>query len=61
MRIAQDLLKDHLSLTERLVVILHYYEELNMKEIGLVLDLPERKVRQMHRAAMSRIRSIVAG
>ncbi len=33
-----------LGRTERLVVILHYAEELTTAEIGLVLDVPEARV-----------------
>jgi len=31
-----------------LIIILYYYEELTMKEIGATLDLSESRVSQMH-------------
>lgn len=42
---------------ERTVVTLYYYEELNMKEIGEVLDLSESRVSQIHSQAIIRMRS----
>jgi hypothetical protein len=37
-----------LNRNERLIIILYYYEELTMKEIGATLDLSESRVSQMH-------------
>ena len=37
-----------LNRNERLIIILYYYEELTMKEIGGTLDLSESRVSQMH-------------
>ncbi|MDD5026537.1 MAG: FliA/WhiG family RNA polymerase sigma factor [Candidatus Peribacteraceae bacterium] len=34
--------------TERLILILYYWEEMTMKEIGATLDLSESRVSQMH-------------
>jgi RNA polymerase sigma factor for flagellar operon FliA len=42
---------------ERLVMTLYYYEELNMKEIGLTLGVVESRVSQIHSAAVLRLRS----
>ncbi len=42
---------------ERLVVSLHYYEDLNMKEIGNVLGITESRVCQIHTKAVARLRS----
>lgn len=47
-----------LSKTERLIVILYYYEEMTMKEIGATLDLSESRVSQMHTAIVDRIRRL---
>ncbi|MGL4943433.1 MAG: FliA/WhiG family RNA polymerase sigma factor [Thermoguttaceae bacterium] len=47
-----------LSKTERLIVILYYYEEMTMKEIGATLDLSESRVSQMHTAIVERIRRL---
>ncbi len=45
---------------ERLVMSLYYYEDLNMKEIGLVLSITESRVCQIHTKAVSRLRSKLA-
>jgi len=45
-----------LNKTERLLVIMYYYEELTMKEIGLALDISESRVSQMHSAIVDRMK-----
>ena len=42
---------------ERLVLSLYYEEELNLKEIGLVLEVSESRVSQIHSQAAIRLRS----
>lgn len=42
---------------ERLVITLYYYEELNLKEIGAVLDLSESRISQLHSQAIVRLRA----
>ena len=42
---------------EKLVVALYYDEELNLREIGEVLDVSESRVCQIHSQAISRMRS----
>jgi len=44
-----------LNRNERLIIILYYYEEMTMKEIGSTLDLSESRVSQMHSAIVSRL------
>jgi len=44
------------SRCERLIVLLYYYEQLNMKQIGKVLDLSESRVSQMHKVIVVRLR-----
>ena len=46
-----------LNRNERLIIILYYYEELTMKEIGATLDLSESRVSQMHSAIIQRLQS----
>ncbi len=46
-----------LSRNERLIIILYYYEELTMKEIGATLDLSESRVSQMHSAIVKRLQN----
>lgn len=44
-----------LSRNERLILILYYYEEMTMKEVGATLDLSESRVSQMHSSIVSRL------
>ncbi|HEX6148569.1 RNA polymerase sigma factor [Nocardioides sp.] len=45
-----------LPLTQRRVVVLHYYEDLPLVEIGLLLDRPASTVRSDLRRALARLR-----
>lgn len=45
---------------EKMVVTLYYEQELNLREIGEVLDVSESRVCQIHSQAISRIRSRMA-
>ena len=53
----KDLVTRGLSRAERLIVVLYYYEEMTMKEIGTTLDLSESRVSQMHTAIIDRLRA----
>ena len=44
------------SRNERLIMILYYYEELTMKEIGSTLGLSESRVSQMHSSIVARLK-----
>ena len=44
-----------LSRNERLIIILYYYEELTMKEVGMTLALSESRVSQMHSSIVERL------
>lgn len=44
-----------LSRNERMIIILYYYEEMTMKEVGATLDLSESRVSQMHSAIIARL------
>jgi RNA polymerase sigma factor for flagellar operon FliA len=46
-----------LNRNERLIVILYYYEEMTMKEIGATLNLSESRVSQMHSSIVQRLQS----
>jgi RNA polymerase sigma factor for flagellar operon FliA len=45
-----------LNRNERLIIILYYYEELTMKEIGNTLGLSESRVSQMHSSIVARMK-----
>jgi RNA polymerase sigma factor FliA len=53
----KDLLTRGLSRAERLIIVLYYYEEMTMKEIGATLDLSESRVSQMHSSIMARLKA----
>jgi RNA polymerase sigma factor for flagellar operon FliA len=44
---------------ERLVISLYYYENLNLKEIGAVLEVTESRVSQIHSSAISKLRTML--
>jgi RNA polymerase sigma factor for flagellar operon FliA len=45
-----------LSEQERLAIALYYYEELTLKEIGLVMNVSESRVSQIHTAAILKLK-----
>jgi RNA polymerase sigma factor FliA len=45
---------------QRIVLSLYYYEDLNLKEIGQVLDVTESRVSQLHTQAVLRLRAKLA-
>jgi RNA polymerase sigma factor for flagellar operon FliA len=53
----QALITKGLSRAERLIVVLYYYEEMTMKEIGATLDLSESRVSQMHSSILARLKA----
>ncbi|MHC4445140.1 MAG: sigma-70 family RNA polymerase sigma factor [Planctomycetota bacterium] len=64
-RIARAMLTEFitrgLSREERLVLILYYFEDLTMAEIGVVLDLSESRVSQIHKDVITRLRNRFKG
>lgn len=59
-RVSRKLLTEYitrgLNREERLVLVLYYYEGLTMAEIGLVLNLSESRVSQIHKDVIERLR-----
>ena len=53
----KELITHGLSRAERLIVILYYYEQMTMKEIGVTLDLSESRVSQMHSSILARLKA----
>jgi RNA polymerase sigma factor for flagellar operon FliA len=51
----REAIMKHLSRIERLILVLYYYEEMTMKEIGATLDLSESRVSQMHSSIVNRL------
>lgn len=52
-----ELLTKELTMRERMIVVLYYFEELTMREIGLTLDLSESRVCQLHSRIIARLKS----
>ncbi len=47
---------DLLPEKERLVIVLYYYEELTMKEIGIIMEITESRVSQLHSTAVNKLK-----
>lgn len=56
----KELMTRGLSRAERLIIILYYFEEMTMKEIGATLDLSESRVSQMHSSIIMRLKAQMA-
>ena len=56
----KELITKGLSRAERLIIILYYFEEMTMKEIGATLDLSESRVSQMHSSIIARLKAQMA-
>jgi len=52
----REFITQQLSRAERLILVLYYFEQMTMKEIGATLDLSESRVSQMHSAILNRLR-----
>ena len=49
-----------LDKTERLVITLYYYEQLNLREIGEVMKLTESRICQIHSGIVRRLKKKLA-
>lgn len=60
-KVSREILADHitrgLSREERLVLVLYYFEQMTMAEIGAVLSLSESRVSQIHKEILQRLRA----
>jgi RNA polymerase sigma factor for flagellar operon FliA len=56
----KELITRGLSRAERLIIILYYFEEMTMKEIGATLDLSESRVSQMHSSILLRLKAQIS-
>ncbi len=53
----KNLITKGLTRAERLIIVLHYYEEMTMKETSRILDVSESRVSQMHSAIIARLKA----
>lgn len=64
-KVSREILAEHLTKglarEERLVLMLYYFEQMTMAEIGSVLDLSESRVSQIHKEILLRLRHRFAG
>jgi RNA polymerase sigma factor FliA len=56
----RDAVLKGLTRVERLILVLYYYEEMTMKEIGATLDLSESRVSQMHSGILNRLTGLMS-
>jgi RNA polymerase sigma factor for flagellar operon FliA len=49
--------KKKLSVKERNILVMYYFEDLTLKEIGTILDLSESRVCQLHAKLITRLRA----
>ncbi len=56
----KELITKGLTRAERLIIVLYYFEEMTMKEIGATLDLSESRVSQMHSSILARLKAQMA-
>lgn len=65
LQVARRLLTEHLTQglarEERLVIVLYYFEQMTMAEIGSVLNLSESRVSQIHKEILQRLRHRFVG
>ena len=55
----QAIIARGLNRTERLVILLYYFENMNLKEIGVTLGLSESRICQLHSAVLRRLRGLM--
>lgn len=56
-RSVRDLISRYLTRQERMIVLLYYYEQMTMAEIGITLDISESRVSQIHSLVVRRLRA----
>lgn len=56
-----ELVSRELNMKERLIVMLYYFEELTMREIGMILNLSESRVCQLHARIIRRLKGRLQG
>ena len=47
------------SFTEQQLIVLHYYEGMAMKEVGITLGISESRVCQMHASLVERLEGLM--
>lgn len=52
-----EFIKKHLTTKERYILMLYYFDELTMKEMGLILGLSESRVSQIHAKMIAKLRA----
>lgn len=53
----KDLLLKDLSETEKQIIVMYYFDELTMQEIGRVLDVTESRISQIHAKLLIKLRN----
>jgi RNA polymerase sigma factor for flagellar operon FliA len=55
----KELITKGFSFTEQLIIVLYYYEEMAMNEIGIILGLSESRVYQMHASIIAHLKVLM--
>lgn len=55
----QEYVKKGLSREEQIILILYYFEQMTLREIGETLDISESRVCQMHSSIIARLRAYI--
>ncbi len=55
----RNFLTKRLKRPERLIIVLHHYEEMTMKEIGATLDRSESSVSKMYSSIIARLKALM--
>ena len=50
-----------LSRLDRLIIVLHYYEQLSTREMSLVLDMPEQQIEHRRSGLAERLSQMLKG
>ena len=54
---ALEMITSSLTMKERLIILMYYYEGLTMREIGEIMELTESRVCQIHSNVMARLKT----
>lgn len=55
----KELITKGFSFTEQLIIVLSYYEEMTMKEIGIALGISDSRACQMHTSIIARLKVLM--
>lgn len=57
----RDRVMSELSRLDRLIIVLHYYEQLSTREMSQVLDMPEQQIEHRRMGLAERLARVLQG